>query len=141
MVAKGWEVSELETEQRLQHIDPQFLRLLQHFFLVLLGCSTGGPECPALFWELVLTASNCNKPTPTNWTSCRTELYHCLTSTCFLWTSNLHPVQPIHSQGYTLISSTGCTCSLIDGWVKGQYVTYAAGLRDLNSSRPYQTEW
>ena len=34
-------------------------------------------------WELVLTASNCNKLTPTNWTSCRTGLYHCLTSTCF----------------------------------------------------------
>ena len=61
--------------------------------------------------------------TPTNRTSCRTCLYHCLTSTCFLWASHLHPVQPVHSQGYTLISSTGCTSSLIDGWVAGQYVT------------------
>ena len=26
-------------------------------------------------------------------------------------------------QGDTLISSTGCTCFLIDGWVEGQYVT------------------
>ena len=62
---------------------------------------------------------------PTNWTSCRTGLYHCLTPTCFLWASHLHPIQTVHSQGYTLISSTGCTCSLIDGWVEGQYVTIA----------------
>ena len=56
---------------------------------------------------------------PTNWTSCRTRLYHCLMPTCFL-----HPIQPVHSQGYILISLTGCTCSSIDGWVKGQYVTF-----------------
>ena len=61
--------------------------------------------------------------TPTNWTSCHTGLYHCLTPTCFLCASHLHPIQPVHSQSYTLISSTGCTCSLIDGWVEGQYVT------------------
>ena len=61
---------------------------------------------------------------PTHWTSCRTGFYHCLTPTCFLWVSHLHPIQPVHSQGYTLISSTGCTCSLIDGWVEGQYMTW-----------------
>ena len=65
---------------------------------------------------------------PTNWLQltepvCRTGLYNCLTPTCFLWASHLHPIQPVYSQGYTLISSTGCTCSLIDGWVEGQYVT------------------
>ena len=37
---------------------------------------------------------NCNKLTPTDWTSCRTGLYHCLTLTCFLWASHLHPIQP-----------------------------------------------
>ena len=31
---------------KLQNIDPQFLCLLQHFFLVLMGCSIGGPEGP-----------------------------------------------------------------------------------------------
>ena len=31
--------------------------------------------------------------------------------------------QPVYSQGYTLISSTGYTCSLNNGWVGGQYVT------------------
>ena len=55
---------------------------------------------------------------------CGPGLYKCLTSTCFLWASHLHPIQPVHSQGYTRISSSGCTCSLIDGWVRGEYVTY-----------------
>ena len=59
----------------------------------------------------------------TNWTSYRTGLYHRLTSNCFLWESHLHPIQLVHSQGYTLISLTGCTSSLIDGCVEGQYVT------------------
>ena len=58
-----------------------------------------------------------NSKLQTIWTSCRTGLDHCLTSTCFLWASHLHQIQPVHNQGYTLISSTGCTCSLIDGWV------------------------
>ena len=65
---------------------------------------------------------------PTNWlqltrTVCRTGLYHCLTSTCFMWALHLHRIQPVHGQGYILMSSTGCTCSLIEGWVKSQYVT------------------
>ena len=70
----------------------------------------------------------------TNWTSCRTGLYHCLTSTCFLWASHLHPIQPIHSQGYTLISSIGCTCSLIDRLVGGQYVTNRCRLFNVKPS-------
>ena len=65
---------------------------------------------------------------PTNWlqlsgTVCRTGLYHCLTFTCFLWASHLHRIQPVHGQGYILMSSTGYTSSLIDGWIEGQYVT------------------
>ena len=40
-IRKGYCVKgELETEQRLQHIDPQLFR--QYFFPILLGCSTGG---------------------------------------------------------------------------------------------------
>ena len=74
-------------------------------------------------WELVLTDSNCHNWLQTNWTSCHTGLYHCLTCTRFLWASRLHPIQPVHCQGYTLISSTECTCPLIDGWLGGQYVT------------------
>ena len=73
------------------------------------------------------------------WTSCRTGLYHCLTSTWFLWVSHLHQIQPVHSQGYTLISSTGCTCSLIDGSVGGQYVTRCS-LSNSHDSTELRTE-
>ena len=94
---------------------------------VFLSCSAGllnrGPWGFISLLGLVLTASNCKKLTPTIWTSCRTGLYHCLTFTCFLWASHLLRIQPVHSQGYPLISSTVCSCSLIDGWVEGQYVT------------------
>ena len=63
---------------------------------------------------------------PTNWLQltepvCGPGLYNCLI--CFLWASHLHRIQPVHGQGYTLISSTECTCSSIDGWVEGLYVT------------------
>ena len=82
------------------------------------GLLNRGPWGPSSLLGLVLTASNCNNwlQTP-NWTSCRTGLDHSLTATCFLWASHLHRIQPVHSRGYTLISSGGCTCSLIDGWV------------------------
>ena len=45
-------------------------------------------------------------------TSCSTRLYNCFTSTCFSERRNMHSIQPVHSQGYQLISSTGCTCYL-----------------------------
>ena len=66
--------------------------------------------------------------TPTNWlqltrTVCGTGLYNCLTPTCFPWASQLHQIQPVHGQGYILISSTRCTCFLIDSWVEAQYVS------------------
>ena len=73
------------------------------------GCSTGGPQGPTLCRVLVLsTASYLQLTEPI----CRTGLYNCLTFICLLRASHLHPIQPVHSQGYTLISSTGCTCYL-----------------------------
>ena len=36
---------------------------------------------------------------------------------------NCTEFNPSTGQGDTPISSTGCTCFLIDGWVEGQYVT------------------
>ena len=102
---------------KLQHIGPPALLAIA----ALLSCSPGllnrGPWGPSSLLGLIFTASNCNNWLQTHWTSCRTGLYHCLTSTCFLWASHLHRIQPVHGQGYTLISSTGCTCSLIDGEV------------------------
>ena len=124
MVAKGLCMrGELETEQTATYWTSVPLSLA-----ALLSCSAGllnrgswGPM--VLCWVLVLSTASYLQLTPTDWTPCRTGLYNCLTPTCFLWASHLHPILPVHSQGYTLISSTGCTCSLIDGWVGGQYVT------------------
>ena len=119
---------ELETEQTATYWPPVPLSLAALFFSFCWAAKKGGPEGPALGWELVLTASNCNSNfnclTPTNWTLCGTGLYNCLTSTCFLWASHLCWIQPVHGQSYILISSTGCTSFSIDGWVEGQYVTH-----------------
>ena len=122
-VAKGLCVrGELETEQTATYwppVPPSLAALRSRSA----GPLNRGPWGPSPLLRQVLTASNCDNWLQTNWTSYRTGLYHCLTSSCFLWASHLHRTQPIHGQGYTLISSTGCTCSLIDGWVGGQYVT------------------
>ena len=113
---------ELETEQTATYWPPVLLSLA-----ALLSCSAGqlnqGPEGPSPSAGSLYSILSSIDWLQTNWTSCRTGLYNSLTSTCFLWASNLHPIQPVHSQGYTLISSTGCTCFSIDGWAEGQYVT------------------
>ena len=109
---------------RLQHIDPKFLWLQQHFFLVLLECSTGGHRRPqALCLELVLTASNSN----CNWLQLKPSV---APGYIIVWhppascgRRNCTEYNPSTGQGDTPIPSTGCTCFLIDGWVEGQYVT------------------
>ena len=90
----------------------------------LLNQGSWGPI--ALCWVLVLSTASHLLLTDSKLTEpvCGPGLYNCLTPTCFLWESHLHLIQPVHSQGYTLISSTGCICSLIDGWIEGQYVTH-----------------
>ena len=98
------------------------------FFSSCWAAQPGVLRAQALCWEMVLSASNCNSNFSCNWlqltrTLCGTGLYNCLSPTCFLWVSHLHRIQPVHGQGYILISSTGCTCSVIDGWVEDQYVT------------------
>ena len=125
-VTKGLCVrGELETEQMATYWPPVPLflsELLSHYAGLL---NRGSWWHIALCWVLVLSTASYLQLDwlQLTWTVCHTELYHCLTPTCFLWALHLHPIQPVHSQGYTLISSTGCTCSLIDGWVEGQYVT------------------
>ena len=64
---------------------------------------------PSPLWKLVLTTASYLQLTQP---VCGTGLYNCLTPTCFLWASNLHPIQSVHSQDYTLISSTRCICYL-----------------------------
>ena len=119
VMCERWVGDWTETATYWLPVPPSLAALLSHSA----GLLNRGPWGPN---PLLRTSSHCRELqqlTLIHWTSCRTGLYHCLTSTCFLWASHLHPIQPVHSQGYTLISSTGCTCSLIDGWVEGQYVT------------------
>ncbi len=98
--------------------------LLPHFAGLLNRGSWGLKPSVGSWFSLPRTATR----TPTNWlqltrTVCGTGLYNCLTYTCFSWTKQLHRIQPVHGQGYILISLTRCTSFLINGWVKGQYVT------------------
>ena len=95
------------------------LTLSSFVFRTLISRSVGllnqGSRGPiALCWVLVLSTASYLQLTDSNLTEpfCGPGLYNCLTPTCFLWASHLHPIQPVHSQGYTLISSTGCTCYL-----------------------------
>ena len=92
---------------KLQHIDlssPVFSNTSFSF------CWTAQPEPSAGNWFLLpRTATNRLQLTEP---VCGTGLYNCLTSICFLWVLHLHPIQPVHSQGYALISSTGCICYL-----------------------------
>ena len=123
-VAKGLCVrGELETEQTATYWPLVLLSLAALLFSFCWAAQPGVLRVQTLCWELVLTASNYN----CNWlqltrTVGGTGLYNCLTSTCFLWASHLHRIQPVHR------SSTGCTCFSIDGWVEGQYVTYRVHL-------------
>ena len=114
---KGYCVrGELETKQRLQHIDPLALpaiaALLSHS-AGLLNRRPGGPVSAGNWFSLPRTATTDFKLwSPTNWLPVAPRLYHCLTPICFLWASHLHSVQPVDSQGYPLISLTGCSCYL-----------------------------
>ena len=119
---------ELETEQTSTYWPqvPLSLAALLSHSAGLLNRESWGPKPSAGSWfSLLQTATR----TPTNWLQltepvCGIGLYNCLTSTCFPWALQLRQIQPVNSQGYILISSTGCTCFLIDSWVKGQYVTH-----------------
>ena len=78
-------------------------------------CWVAQSGVPRAHSPLLGAGSLYNILSPTNWLQltepvCGPGLYNCLTSTCFLWASHLHPIHPVHSQGYTLVSSTGCTC-------------------------------
>ena len=100
---------ELETEQNGNILTPpQLFWLQQHFFPVLLGCSTGGLEAQ----PLLVPGSHSSIFSPTDWLLVAPGLYNYLTPTYFLWRHNSHSIQPIDSQGYPPISLTGCTCYL-----------------------------
>ena len=92
----------------LQHIDPQLFWLQQHFFPVLLGCSTGGLG-PSLCWDMVLIPASSLQLI---WAACRRGYIIIWRPPTSCERHNSHSVQPFDSQGCPLISSTECTCYL-----------------------------
>ena len=108
-VAKGLCVrGELETKQTATYW-PQIPLSLAAPLSSYVGLLNQGSWGSSPLRELVLiTASYLQLTEPV----CGTGLYNYLSSTCFFWASHLHPIQLVHSHGYTLISSTGCTCYL-----------------------------
>ena len=98
----------LETEQTTTYW-PQIPLSLAALLSRSVGLLNRGSWGPSPLWELVLTtASYLQLIQPV----CGTGLYNCLPFTCFLWASHFYRIQPVHGQGYILISSIGCTCYL-----------------------------
>ena len=90
---------ELETEQNCNILTPSTLLAIIAFFSRSPGLLNRRPGGPAFTLQLI-------------WTSCRRGyiiIWHPPTS---CERHNSYSVQPVVSQGYPLISSTGCTCNL-----------------------------
>ena len=67
------------------------------------GFTEGRKPSVSSWFSLPRTATR----TPTNWlqltqTACGTGLYNCVTTTCFLWASHLHRIQPVHRSRWYL---------------------------------------
>ena len=127
-VAKGLCVrSELRTEQTATYWPQVFLSfaaLLSHSTRLHNRGSWGFKPSAGSWFSLARTATR----TATHWLQltqplCGIGLYNCLAPTGSPWALQLHWIQPVHGQGYILISSTECTCFLIEGLVEGQYIT------------------
>ena len=107
-VVKGLCVrGELETEQTATYWPPVPLTITALLFSFCWAVQPGVLRAQTLCWELVLTASNCNSNFSCNWlqltwTVCGSGLYNCLTSTCFLWASHLHRIQPVYMSRWYL---------------------------------------
>ena len=132
---KGWRWlcvwGELETEQTATYwpqVPLTIAALLPHS----VGLLNRGPESPS---PLSGAGSHCLKlrlELQLTQTVCGTWLYNCLTSTYFLWASQLHRIQPVHgSRWYPDIFDRMRLLFtqvhlLNDSSVEGQYVTTVA---------------
>ena len=100
---------ELETEQRLQYIDPKTLLAITAFLSHSPGLLNWGPGGPALCWELVPTAQSGTLTSSSElqliWTSCHCGYIIVLCPLNSTWRQS-RPSPDL------LISLTGCTCNL-----------------------------
>ena len=100
---------ELETEQRLQHIDPPTLQAITAFLPRSPELLNRGPWEPSPCWDMVLIPASSLQQI---WTSCRRGYIIIWRPPSSCERHNSHSIQPVDSQDYPLISSTGCTCCL-----------------------------
>ena len=106
-VAKGLCVrGELETEHTARYwpqVPLTIAALLSHSAGLLNRGHWGSKPSAGNWFSLPRTATR----TPTNWlhltrTVCGTGLYNSFTTTCFLWASHLHRIQPVHMSRWYL---------------------------------------
>ena len=101
---------ELETEQRLQHIDPtpnssDYSSISFAFY----WAAQPGAWGPSLGWDMILNPATSLQLI---WTSCRWGYIIIWRPPTSCERHISHSIQPVDSQGYPRISSTGCTCYL-----------------------------
>ena len=100
---------ELATEQRLQHFDPPNSSGYHSLFFPFSLAAHLGAWGPSFCWDMVLIPASSLQLIRT---SCRRGYIIIWRPPTSCERHNLHPVQPLDSQGHPLISSTGCTCYL-----------------------------
>ena len=86
--------------ERLPHIDPKFLWPKQHFFLILLDCSTGVTEGPSLLSGAGSHSAGIVSPTATG----------TLTRTDSNFASNSNWPKPSVAPGYIIVWHTPASC-------------------------------
>ena len=104
MVRKGYERYYLRgvswrLNRTATYWPPQLFWPQQYFFLVLLGCSTGGWG-PSLCWDMVLIPTSSLQ---LMWISCRRGYIIIWRPSTSFERHNSHSIQPFDNQGYPLI--------------------------------------
>ena len=109
----------------------------------LLNRGPGGQTSAGTWFSLLELQQLTSNWSPTNWLPVAPGLYHCLSSTCFLWRHNSHSIQPVDCQGIPLTSSTGCTCYLhryishLTAWPGRKSICYKTSIWSIT----YQKQW
>ena len=103
MLWERWVGNGTETATYWPPVPLTIAALLSHSTGLLTRGSWGPKPSAGSWFSLLRTATR----TATNWlqltrTVCGTGLYNCLISTCFLWASHLHQIQPVHMSSWYL---------------------------------------
>ena len=111
----------------LQHIDPPNSSGYNSISFSFSWAAQPGAWGPSLYWDMVLIPASSLQQIKT---SCRRGYIIIWRPPTSCERHNSHSIQPVDSQGYLPIPSTGCTCYLLrcisyfDSSAGGQYVTF-----------------